>query len=250
MYGNNVSPQFEQTHLAASPVRRGRRRCESATSILNGCSQLSRKTSVCKFPSLSFERRTRDRAHQPKHTGGKRAAESAFVSGSGNQQQVNGTVSHPSVQRLDTPKRQCTAIRKRNRKDTGSSECTASSSKCLDQLEASYPSNHAAGRHTIPTLSASTPPSASLRTPNANSVFTPPDVDTPEVPPEVGSCPSPHFLKLLLPLSQSSTPPDILVADTPERDYGVKVTWRRRRGLMMLLKERGHLSNSDGPIHS
>ncbi|CAL8329236.1 unnamed protein product [Boreogadus saida] len=54
-----VSPQFDQSHLAAPPGRRGRRKGPSTTSILDRSSQLSRKpgpkTSVCKFPTLSFD---------------------------------------------------------------------------------------------------------------------------------------------------------------------------------------------------
>ncbi|TKS90541.1 Tubby-related protein 3 [Collichthys lucidus] len=51
-----VSPQFDSASAAAAPpVRRGRRKCLSATSILDSCSQLSRKNTVCKFPSLKFQ---------------------------------------------------------------------------------------------------------------------------------------------------------------------------------------------------
>ncbi|XP_071761843.2 RAD9, HUS1, RAD1-interacting nuclear orphan protein 1 [Centroberyx gerrardi] len=248
-----VSPQFDQSVVAAPPVRRGRRKCQSATSILDRCSQLSRKNSVCKFPSLSFERRPRDQSHQPKRTHRKKATESSVASGPGDQpqgsRQVSSTVSHPSAQYLDTPKRQLSSVRKRNAGDSGLSDGAASSSRCLDQPEA--PSG--TGRRRIPAPSASTPPSTEFRTPNVSSVFTPPDVDTPEVLQEESSRPSSPFIHLLLP--QPSTPPhnqapDILVADTPERDYGVKVTWRRRRGLMMMLTERGHLSNSNALIHS
>uniref|UniRef100_A0A8C7VL64 Uncharacterized protein n=1 Tax=Oncorhynchus mykiss TaxID=8022 RepID=A0A8C7VL64_ONCMY len=62
------------------------------------------------------------------------------------------------------------------------------------------------------------------------------------------SCPPDFFLRLLLPASQPMTPPhtvtsEILATDTPERDYGVKVTWRRRKGLMRLLRDRGYLSS-------
>lgn len=34
----------------------------------------------------------------------------------------------------------------------------------------------------------------------------------------------------------------VLVADTPEHEYGVRVTWRRRPRLMKYLLERGKLS--------
>ncbi|NXW51449.1 RHNO1 protein, partial [Nyctiprogne leucopyga] len=37
----------------------------------------------------------------------------------------------------------------------------------------------------------------------------------------------------------------VLVTDTPEREYGVRVTWRRRPRLMRYLQERGRLSAAD-----
>ncbi|KAG9471341.1 RAD9, HUS1, RAD1-interacting nuclear orphan protein 1 [Eleutherodactylus coqui] len=36
----------------------------------------------------------------------------------------------------------------------------------------------------------------------------------------------------------------ILAEDTPEREYGVRLTWRRRQGLMKYLKSRGRLQSS------
>ncbi|KAM3858955.1 RAD9, HUS1, RAD1-interacting nuclear orphan protein 1 [Diretmus argenteus] len=246
-----VSPQFDQSVVAAPPARRGRKKCQSATSILDRCSQLSRKKSVCKYPSLSFERRSREQPHQPKHTRRKKATESSVVPGLGNQRQgscqINRAVSHQSAQHIDTPKRK-SSVRKNNVEDLGVSDDAASSSRCLDQPEA--PSLCSTGRCKIPAASASTPPSTKLHTPNVSSVITPPNVDTPEVLEERGSCASSPLLHLLSSTPPHNQPPDILVADTPERDYGVKVTWRRRRGLMMMLKERGLLSNSDALIHS
>ncbi|KAG2468908.1 RHNO1 protein, partial [Polypterus senegalus] len=38
---------------------------------------------------------------------------------------------------------------------------------------------------------------------------------------------------------------DILVQDTPEKEYGLKVTWRRRKTVMKYLKDRGKLSRSE-----
>ncbi|XP_056133828.1 RAD9, HUS1, RAD1-interacting nuclear orphan protein 1 isoform X2 [Lampris incognitus] len=202
-----VVSQFD--HVAAASVRRGRRKYQSATSILDRCTDLSKKTSVCKFPSLTFQRRERDQSHQPKHTLRKKASDSSFLSDSVNQQQesssLNRTVSHRSVYRQDAHKRVSSSVRVKNAEDSELPACVASTSGHLDPLE--VPAVCETGGCVIPAFSPSTPPSTE---------------------------------------SQPSTPPHnqapvVLVADTPEKDYGVKVTWRRRRGLMMLLKEGGHL---------
>ncbi|XP_068572865.1 RAD9, HUS1, RAD1-interacting nuclear orphan protein 1 [Cebidichthys violaceus] len=237
-----VRPQFERSIAAALPVRRGRRRCVSATSILDSCSQLSRKTSVCKFPSLSFQTRSRDQSHQPKSTRIKKCTESD----AGNQPQGSCQIKKTvlSAQYSDTPKKQPTSIRKRN--EERFSNGVASCSRCLDQPET--PSIQVTEKCRIPADGASTPASNEV-----SRVSPPPDVDTPKV--FQGGSSSPPFTALHLLQAQPCTPPcdqppDILVADTPERDYGVKVTWRRRRGLMMMLKEKGHLSDSDASINS
>ncbi|XP_042367007.1 RAD9, HUS1, RAD1-interacting nuclear orphan protein 1 [Plectropomus leopardus] len=239
-----VSPQFDSTVAAAPLPRRGRRKCHSTTSIIHSCSQLSRKTSVCRFPSLSFQTRSRDHSHQPKSTRTKKSAASTVVSDAGNQPQGSGQIRRTvsSAQDSDTPKRQPTSIRKRNVERL--SDCAASSSRCLDQPET--PSIQAAEKYRISADGVSTPVSTEFC-----SVSPPPDVDTPTVIQEGSpSLSSLHWLLAQPCTPPCNQPPDILVADTPERDYGVKVTWRRRRGLMMLLKERGHLSDADALIHS
>ncbi|XP_062299989.1 RAD9, HUS1, RAD1-interacting nuclear orphan protein 1 [Scomber scombrus] len=248
-----VNPQFDSSVAAALPVRRGRRKCHSATSILDGCSQLSRKNSVCKFPSLTFETRSRrDQPHQPKHTRRRKATESAVVPDAGNQPlgscQITSGVS--SAQCLDTPKRQSASIRKRS----AGTYCdgAASLSRCLDKP----PPIQVTEKCRIRAEGASTPASKEFSSADVSTeVFLPPDVDTPKAIQEESSCPSSPSPALHLLLARPCTPPhnqppDILVADTPERDYGVKVTWRRRKGLMLLSIERGHLSNSDALIPS
>ena len=45
-------------------------------------------------------------------------------------------------------------------------------------------------------------------------------------------------------MPKSPEPGPILVKDTPEEKYGIKVTWRRRRHLFAYLRERGKLSRS------
>ncbi|KAM3587447.1 uncharacterized protein V6R79_005787 [Siganus canaliculatus] len=239
-----VSPQFDSS--GALPARRGRRKCLSATSILDSCSQLSRRSSVCKFPPLSFQTRSEDQSHQPRSTRSKKATEPNVVPETGNRPQgscrIRSTVS--SAHYSDTPKRQTTSVRKRNvQRHSGGA---ASSSKCPEQpASLSFQVTDRSGK---PAVGSSTPTSSDFITTEDNSVGPPPDVDTPKVIQEQSNDPAANALHLLFP--QSCTPPcnepaDILVADTPERDYGLKVTWRRRRGLMLLLKERGHASDSD-----
>ncbi len=226
------------------------------TSYFDSYSQLPSKTSVCKFPSLTFLTRSRDQSHQPKGRRTKRSTECNGVTETGNQpqgsRQIKGTVS--SAQSLDTPKRRTTSMRKRNAGKNGVenfSDGAASSSRCLDQPETT--SIQVTEKCRISEDGTSTPASNEFSTTDVSSVDPPPDVDTPKVIQEGRSSPSSSFHALLLPQSCTppcNQPPDILVADTPERDYGLKVTWRRRRGLMMLLKQRGHLSDSDVLVHS
>ncbi|XP_040885664.1 RAD9, HUS1, RAD1-interacting nuclear orphan protein 1 [Toxotes jaculatrix] len=245
-----VSPQFDNSVAAAPPLRRGRRKCQSATSILDRCSQLSGKNSVCKFPSLSFQTRSRDQSHQPKSTRTKKATQSTVVSDAGNQPQGSCQIKKAvsSAQYLDTPRRPSASIRKRNvERFSGGA---ASSSRCLDQPETLSIQGK---KCRIPADGTSTPASSEFSTGEVSSVGPPPDVDTPKVIQEGSSCtssPSVHSLLAQPCTPPCNRPPEILVADTPERDYGLKVTWRRRRGLMLLLKERGHLSDSDVLIHS
>ncbi|XP_026182492.1 RAD9, HUS1, RAD1-interacting nuclear orphan protein 1 [Mastacembelus armatus] len=239
-----VSPQFNTSLAAAPPVRRGRRKRQPTTGIFEGCTQLSRKNSVCKFPSLSFHTSSRGQSNQPKTTHVKNATESAVVSDTKNQPQrscqIKRTVS--SAQYLETPKRLLASVRKGNAE--GISDGAASSSRCLNQSETR--SVQVTERCRIPAEGPSTPASTEFNTSEVSSIGPPPDMDTPEAVKED----SVH-LQLAQPCTPpGNQPPDILVADTPERDYGVKVTWRRRRSLMLLLKKKGHLSDSDVLIHS
>ena len=247
-----VNPQFDCSVAAAPSVRRGRRKCQSTTRILDSVSQLSRKTSVCKFPSLSFHTGSKDQPQKPKGTYTKKVSEKASaVSKVTNQLQgsCQTNITAPSANCSETPKRQSVTIRKRN---AGTfSDGAASHRRCSDQL--GIASTEVTEKCRIPAEGSSTPASNEFSTCEVSSVEPPPDVDTPKIRQEGSSCSSSPFVHPLL--GQPCTPPcnqqpDILVTDTPERDYGVKVTWRRRKGLMLMLKERGHLSESDISIHS
>ncbi|XP_041833533.1 RAD9, HUS1, RAD1-interacting nuclear orphan protein 1 [Melanotaenia boesemani] len=234
-----VNPQFNCTVPPAPPMRKGRR-CQSATSILDSCSQLSRKNSVCKFPSLSFQTGSKDQCQKPKSGRTKRGAECTVVSDVRNQpwgsRQNERTLSR---QCADATKRQLAKNRKRN-----TETFSAATNRCLEIPE--IPSIDVTERCRIPADGASAFTFRKFGTTEVCSVDPPPDVDTSKISHEGSSCPSsPVHLLLAQPCTPPcNQPPDTLVADTPERDYGVKVTWRRRRGLMLMLKERGHLSES------
>ncbi|XP_058415041.1 RAD9, HUS1, RAD1-interacting nuclear orphan protein 1 [Diceros bicornis minor] len=86
---------------------------------------------------------------------------------------------------------------------------------------------------------------------NLPYVFIPPEIRTPEsssvkegpIPPDQreDSLPS---CSLHTSTPKSPEPGPVLVKDTPEEKYGIKVTWRRRGHLFTYLKERGKLSKS------
>lgn len=162
----------------------------------------------------------------------------------GNQKQglCENTRTVSSAKCSDTANQETAPIRKRI---TGTFS-DASISCCLHEAE--MPSIGWTESSRIPADGVSTPPRKEFSSTNVSEVEPPPDVDTPKSIQEGSSCLLPPALHVLL--GQPCTPPydeppEILVADTPERDYGVKVTWRRRKGLMLLLKERGLLSEPD-----
>lgn len=240
-----VNPQFDCVVASASPVRRRRRKCQSSTSVLDRFSQLSRKNRVGKFPSLQFQTGTRDKSHKPKGTSTKKGEECTVSSKARNQLlgSCQSKRTNLSGHCSDAQKRHLFTVHKND--NTAVLECAASSVKCSD--EPGLQSTEVTNSCRIPAEGASTP-----ATTEVSSVCPPADIDTPEIMQGAGSSltlPSVHFL-----LAQPCTPPcnrpDILVDDTPERDYGVKVTWRRRKSLMLMLKERGHLSETDALIQS
>lgn len=92
----------------------------------------------------------------------------------------------------------------------------------------------------------------SMTTPNTSTVPEPPNVETPEMPHCSSNSPA-NVQQLLFAPNQAKTPPrtentSILVKDTPEKDYGLRVTWRRRKGLMKLLIDRGQLLLTDAEV--
>ncbi|KAM4035434.1 RAD9, HUS1, RAD1-interacting nuclear orphan protein 1 isoform 1-T2 [Anomaloglossus baeobatrachus] len=97
----------------------------------------------------------------------------------------------------------------------------------------------------VPTMAPTSPPVTG----------SPPDIQTPETRPEQNPLLSPCAAYMQTPLSRRlaeapDTPPaagpgQVLAEDTPEQEYGLRLTWRRRRGLMKFLKSRGRLESSE-----
>ncbi|XP_061524023.1 LOW QUALITY PROTEIN: RAD9, HUS1, RAD1-interacting nuclear orphan protein 1 [Phycodurus eques] len=81
----------------------------------------------------------------------------------------------------------------------------------------------------------------------SSNLWATPNVDAPKETLKGGGISSPCARRLLaLPRTPPSRqPPDVLVPDTPERDYGLKVTWRRRPQSMATLEARGRLAECD-----
>ncbi|XP_003771367.2 RAD9, HUS1, RAD1-interacting nuclear orphan protein 1 [Sarcophilus harrisii] len=87
---------------------------------------------------------------------------------------------------------------------------------------------------------------------NSDYMVIPPDIQTPEQSPvkDSGHIPTDHrqHVKRSCPLltdpPKSPDPGPVLVADTPEEKYGLKVTWRRRHQLLCYLREKGKLNMS------
>ncbi|XP_051974558.1 RAD9, HUS1, RAD1-interacting nuclear orphan protein 1, partial [Xyrauchen texanus] len=93
-------------------------------------------------------------------------------------------------------------------------------------------------------VSVHTSVSKGSQTPNTSSVPASPNVETPEIA-HCSSTSSPDVLHLLFLQNLTKAPPhtpNTSVLCTPEKDYGLRVTWRHRKTLiklLMLLTEAG-----------
>ncbi|XP_036723015.1 RAD9, HUS1, RAD1-interacting nuclear orphan protein 1 isoform X1 [Balaenoptera musculus] len=115
----------------------------------------------------------------------------------------------------------------------------------------SQPEKDISGRPLVPMLSPQSCGELSAHAlQNFPYVFIPPDIQSPESSGQGGPIPSEQRENSLPSCSlhtstpKSPEPGPVLVKDTPEDKYGIKVTWRRRRHLFTYLRERGKLSRS------
>ncbi|XP_072528797.1 RAD9, HUS1, RAD1-interacting nuclear orphan protein 1 [Salminus brasiliensis] len=248
-----VCPQF--TSLEDIAVRQGGRRRKKnqlPTNTMNITSVLSlhqaRKTTACKYSSLSFGTRASvpQRYHDTvskktvlctektsklkdtMHSQGDRTGSPI------NQNKVLTETRTPSV----TSRGQKTAISETAVKPYGTSECVKTPfGFTLEKLR------------TLRSVHMST--SKEKDTQDTSTVFALSPRGTAEIPDGV-QCLSSSILSLLfspnLPETPSTQNLSMLVKDSPERDYGLKVTWRRRKNLMKCLLERGQLLISEAMI--
>lgn len=128
----------------------------------------------------------------------------------------------------------------------------SSSSETLEIPFSKEPEKEASRRPLVPLLSPQSCGELSVNSLGSfPHVFLPPDIQTPDSSSTRGEPLSPMQkenrhpgLPLHLATPGSPEPGPVLVKDTPEEKYGLKVTWRRRRHLLAYLTERGKLSRS------
>ncbi|XP_075066668.1 RAD9, HUS1, RAD1-interacting nuclear orphan protein 1-like [Mixophyes fleayi] len=106
------------------------------------------------------------------------------------------------------------------------------------------------------------PPAPVPRSPvldlSSSKALSPPDIQTPETSPTQSRLLPPGIAGIQTPVSRGWAEPcdtpdtslvdgpgQVLAEDTPEHEYGVRITWRRRQELMKYLKSRGKLKSSE-----
>ncbi|XP_055047432.2 RAD9, HUS1, RAD1-interacting nuclear orphan protein 1 isoform X1 [Misgurnus anguillicaudatus] len=235
-----VSPQFSSHDIKA--VSRGNGKNLSTTrNKSNTVSGLSshhdRRRAVSKYAPLSFETNREVSQHLRTNRRTKTStdvAEEVRCSRGRNYRPV--TLCNLDKGTVETPKR--TRLRKEVKRSTAASVVGSRTEVTI------HPPVHKNGKRTFEAFGS--------QTPNTSSALAPPEVETPEMP-HCFSASLPSGIHLLFPPNQAKTPPhtpntNVLVKDTPEKDYGLRVTWRRRKGLMKLLIDSGKLLLRDAEV--
>ncbi|XP_067247036.1 RAD9, HUS1, RAD1-interacting nuclear orphan protein 1 isoform X1 [Chanodichthys erythropterus] len=218
-----VSPQFNS--IETTTVSRGKRANQAATKMsVLGLPQ-TRKTRVCKYTPLSFGATT----------GCENLRENLRSSWTKNDRHVSSDNRRKELQETS---RKTRVARKGVEKKMAARVTSATSSR-TDISKKFRKNGNGMNKD-------------SIHTPNTSTVPEPPNVETPEMPHCSSNTPA-SVQHLLFSPNQAKTPPrtentSILVKDTPEKDYGLRVTWRRRKGLMKLLIDRGQLLLTDAEV--
>ncbi|XP_066523355.1 RAD9, HUS1, RAD1-interacting nuclear orphan protein 1 [Hoplias malabaricus] len=254
-----VSPQF--LLLEDRAVRRsvrGKKKNRHPTHTMNSTSILSlpqvRKTTACKYSALSFQ----TSAALPQRGNKALCKKTALCAAeTPNAQSVrhfqgdnNQTVSPNNQNEVPTDSSKQRTSVSAKRQTATASKATVTSFRASKIVKT--PLGFKTGKSSSPD-SLDTPTSNRNYTPNTSNDFTPPNIETPEMA-HSEHCHSSSIFRLLFSPTQPKTPPrteslGLLVKDTPERDYGLKVTWRRRKKLMNLFTERGQLLVNEAMIN-
>lgn len=231
-----VSPQFSSQDIKA--VSRGREstRCKSF--------HHNRRTAVCKYTQLSFE------TNRHKNLQTKPSIQPILKEVRCSRAEKDRPISSRNLDEelVETPKRR-PSLRKGVKRSTAQSVVRPVVFRHTEL--SSIPHNHGNEKRTSEGF-VHIPVSKEGQTPNTSSVPGPPEVETPEMP-HCSSASSASISHLPFPPNQAKTPPrtqntSVLVKDTPEKDYGLRVTWRRRKGLMKVLMDRGKLLVADTQV--
>ncbi|XP_016120944.1 RAD9, HUS1, RAD1-interacting nuclear orphan protein 1-like [Sinocyclocheilus grahami] len=224
-----VSPQFNSLENTTVSQRcRGRRNNQMPTRISDKAPDFG--ANGCKYIPLSFEATTAGSQHQRENFSSSRTKNDRLVSSDGHSKQLRETPRRTRFPRKGVERRMATRVISTSRR-----------SEVSKNLQF-----HKNGNRT---------PKDSVHTPNTSLLVPePPNVETPEMPHCSSTSPS-NLQHLLFPPNQAKTPlrtenTNVPVKDTPEKDYGLRVTWRRRKGLMKLLIDRGQLLPADAGVAS
>lgn len=239
-----VSPQFSSHDI--KEVSRGKGKNLSTTrnksnTVTGLSSHHDRRRAVSKYAPLSFETNREVSQHLRTNLRTKTStyvAEEVRCLRGRNYRPV--TLCNLDKGTVETPKRTC--LQKEVKRSTAASVVGSVTSKRTEVTL--NPPVHKNGKRTFEAFGS--------QTPNTSSALAPPEVETPEMP-HCFSASSPSGIHLLFPPNQAKTPPhtpntSVLVNDTPEKDYGLRVTWRRRKGLMKLLLDSGKLLLKDAVV--
>ncbi|XP_052410061.1 RAD9, HUS1, RAD1-interacting nuclear orphan protein 1 [Carassius gibelio] len=227
-----VSPQFNSLKTTTlSRDGRGRRNNQMATRISNKAPVLgfchTKRAKACKYIPLSFEATPAGSQHQCENIRSSRTKNDRLASSDSHSKDLR-----------ETPRRTCFPRKGVERRMATHVISTSRHSEVSKNVQ----------------LHKNGMTGDSVHTPNTSLVPKPLNIETPEMP-HCSSTPPSNVQHLLFPQNQARTPPrtensSILVMDTPEKDYGLKVTWRRRKGLMKLLIDRGQLLPADAGVVS
>lgn len=243
-----VSPQFSSRDIKEVSRGRGKNHSGTRSNTATGLSlHHNKRTAVCKYSALPFDTNTAQHRHKNLQTKTTIQQPTKDLRYSWAKKDRPGSSGNLNKELVETPR--SSSLRKGVQRSTATSVVRPVASRRTEV--SSIPHNHENEKRTSNGF-VNTPVSKEGQTPNTTSVPAPPEIETPEMP-HFSGVSSASVSHLLIPPNQAKTPPrtqntGVLVEDTPEKDYGLRVTWRRRKGLMKILIDRGKLLVTDTKV--